>query len=258
MLIHQLLAMSLADDGITAEDAWAHLSRVPDFRGIQPGEFDRLINWMLRDGALRLASGRLVLGPKAEKRFGRKNFMELFAVFTSPSQLHGAAPQQGSPSARLNQEFVDRLVDGVSCFLLGGRAWVVLRVQHDDRRVIVDPAPRGKQPTWGGYLPQFLGLEVCQKIREILLVVHSLPLSRRAARLRSSRRNAEAIQPLLPVRPRRHRGEGWRDPLVDLRWRQDQRHPALRPGGRGRRLEDHPRQLPGQGQGRGHHTRALP
>ena len=34
VLIHQLLAMSLAEDGITAEDAWAHLSHVPDFRGI--------------------------------------------------------------------------------------------------------------------------------------------------------------------------------------------------------------------------------
>ena len=34
VLIHQLLAMSLASDGITIEDAWSHLSAVPDFRGI--------------------------------------------------------------------------------------------------------------------------------------------------------------------------------------------------------------------------------
>ncbi len=168
VLIHQLLAMSLASDGITAEDAWTQLSRVPDFRDIHRAEFDRLVNWMLRDGALRLASGLLVIGPKAERRFGRKHFMELFAVFSSP-QTYTVQTSAGQPLGTLNQAFVDRLVDGVSTFLLGGRGWAVLRVQHDDRRVVVEPAPRGRQPTWGGFLPQFLGFEVCQRILQTLL-----------------------------------------------------------------------------------------
>jgi ATP-dependent Lhr-like helicase len=33
---------------------------------------------------------------------------------------------------------------------------------------LVEPAPRGRQPTWGGYIPQFLGFDLCQKILEIL------------------------------------------------------------------------------------------
>lgn len=41
-------------------------------------------------------------------------------------------------------------------------------VQHDDRRVIVEPAPHGRQPTWGGFLPQYLGRGVCQKISDVL------------------------------------------------------------------------------------------
>lgn len=168
VLIHQLLAMSLASDGIAADDAWAHLSRVPDFQGIHRAEYDRLLKWMLRDGALRVASGQLVLGPKAERRFGRKNFMELFAVFTSP-QSYAVQTGGGQPLGSLNQAFVDRLVDGVSSFLLGGRAWAVLQVRHDDRRVVVEPAPRGRQPTWGGFLPQFLGFEVCQRVLSALL-----------------------------------------------------------------------------------------
>ncbi len=49
-----------------------------------------------------------------------------------------------------------------------GRGWAVVHIQHDDRRVIVEPAPRGRQPTWGGYLPQFLGQQVCQKVLDIL------------------------------------------------------------------------------------------
>ncbi|UPU37484.1 DEAD/DEAH box helicase [Geomonas paludis] len=163
VLIHQLLAMALANDGISVEDAWLQLSRVPDFQGINRDEYDSLLEWLLRDCALRLAGGRLVIGPKAEHRFGRKNFMELFAVFSSP-QTYAVHTVSGQPLGSLNQAFVDRLVEDVSSFLLGGRAWAVIHVQHDDRRVIVEPAPRGRQPTWGGFLPQFLGFEVCQRI----------------------------------------------------------------------------------------------
>jgi ATP-dependent Lhr-like helicase len=168
VLIHQLLAMALAGDGITSEDAWEHLAHVPDFQGIHGAEYDRLLAWMMRDGSLRLASGRLVLGPKAERQFGRKNFMELFAVFSSP-QTYTVQAADGRLLGSLSQAFVDRLVDGVSSFLLGGRAWAVLHVRHDDRRVIVEAAPRGRQPTWGGFLPQFLGFDLCQHIRSVLL-----------------------------------------------------------------------------------------
>jgi ATP-dependent helicase Lhr and Lhr-like helicase len=168
VLIHQLLAMSLSQGGITADEAWEQLARVPDFQGIHRGEYDRLVDWMLRDGGLRLASGRLVLGPKAERRFGRKNFMDLFAVFSSP-QSYTVETSSKKPLGTLTQAFVDRLVEGVSSFLLGGRGWVVQRLRHEDRVVVVEPAPRGRRPTWGGFLPQYLGFTLCQRIVAVLL-----------------------------------------------------------------------------------------
>ena len=106
VLIHQLLAMSLASDGVAAQPAWEQLSRVPDFRGIGRDEFDRLLDWMVRDGSLVLAGGRLVLGPKAERRFGRRNFMELFAVFSSPQSY--TVQTRRRPAARLAQPGVRR------------------------------------------------------------------------------------------------------------------------------------------------------
>jgi ATP-dependent Lhr-like helicase len=85
----------------------------------------------------------------------------------------------------------DRLVVGVSSF----RGLVVQRIQRDDRRVFVDPAPRGKQPTWGGYIPQFLGLAVCQKMRDVLLSSTTFPcLDEQTAAVLEEKR--EAIQPL--------------------------------------------------------------
>lgn len=167
VLIHQLLALSLAHSGIPQEEAWSHLSTVPDFRGIRRVEFDGLVQWMIQEGSLVVSSGRLLLGPVAERRFGRRNFMELFAVFSSP-QSYQVETSSNRVIGVLSQDFVDSLVDGVSCFLLGGRAWAVVNVVHSTRRVLVEPAPRGRRPTWGGFLPQFLGFHLCQKILEIV------------------------------------------------------------------------------------------
>ena len=174
VMIHQLLAMSLAGNGVSPEDAWQHLSSVPDFRGISRKEFDDLIDWMIHDNSLILTSGLLVLGPQAERRFGRRNFMELYAVFSSP-QSYTVQSADGRPLGTLSQDFVDGLVDGVSCFLLGGRAWLVNFTNHSERTVQVASAPRGRQPTWGGFLPQFLGYELCQKILDILCSDESYP-----------------------------------------------------------------------------------
>lgn len=68
----------------------------------------------------------------------------------------------------MTQEFVDSLVESISSFLLGGRAWSVQQINHDDRRILVSPAPVGKQPSWGGFLPQFLGYDLCRQILKVL------------------------------------------------------------------------------------------
>ena len=167
VLIHQIIALALEANGLGIEDIWRVLHGVPDFRGIKREEFDRLIGWMCRERWFFVASGRLTVGPETERQFGRRNFMEIYSVFSSP-QSYAVQSADGRPLGSLNQDFVDRLVEGVSCFLLSGRAWAVAQVHHDDRRIVVAPAPRGKQPTWGGFLPQFLGFELCQKILEIL------------------------------------------------------------------------------------------
>lgn len=82
------------------------------------------------------------MGLKAEKVYGRKNFLELYAVFSSPV-LYRVSTQAGRDIGSLEQDFVDRLVEEMSSFLLGGRAWTVERVSHEDRVVVVREAPAG-------------------------------------------------------------------------------------------------------------------
>jgi ATP-dependent Lhr-like helicase len=167
VLVHQLLAMTQQFGGISAERSWLMLERVPDFRGISKTEYLDLVEHMKREGYLFEAGGLLSMGQKAEKVFGKKNFLELYAVFSTP-QLYKVQTESKRDLGSLEQAFVDRLVDEMSTFLLGGRAWLVVSVNHDERLVRVRPAPRGKKPSWGGYIPQFLGFDLCQEMKAVL------------------------------------------------------------------------------------------
>lgn len=70
---------------------------------------------------------------------------------------------------------MDRLVEKMSSFLLGGRAWAVEHVDHGERTVRVREAPRGQKPSRGGFIPQMLSFELCQRIRRILQEEGSYP-----------------------------------------------------------------------------------
>lgn len=41
-------------------------------------------------------------------------------------------------------------------------------MNHKDRVIRVREAPRVKKPSWGGFLPQHLGFDLCQRMRRVL------------------------------------------------------------------------------------------
>src|SRR5690606_37161590 len=149
------------------EQCWMQLRRVPDFSGINRQEFDQLISHMLLEGYLFEAEGRISIGEKAERIYGRKNFMELYAVFSTP-ELFQVKTKAGYVLGTLEYHFVDTLIEEEASFLLGGRAWLVESLNYEDRIVTVIPAPRGKKPSWGGIIPQILGCEICHEVKAIL------------------------------------------------------------------------------------------
>jgi ATP-dependent helicase Lhr and Lhr-like helicase len=174
VLVHQLLALTLQFGSIVPDRCWELLSPVPDFAGISREEFDVLLDHLLANGYLFLTGGQLSMGTKAEKTFGHKNFMELYAVFSSP-QLYQVQTMAGYTIGSLEQAFVDRLVPAVTSFLLGGRPWIVNIVNHKDRTVEVSGAPQGQKPSWGGFIPELLGFELCQEMAKLLRSNSKLP-----------------------------------------------------------------------------------
>jgi ATP-dependent helicase Lhr and Lhr-like helicase len=174
VLVHQLLALTLQFGAISPERCWEQLAIVTDFSGIADSEFEILIQHMIREDFLFYAGGLLSMGDKAERVFGRKNFMEIYAVFSSP-QLYKVQTRTGYTIGSLEQLFVDKLVAEISSFLLSGKAWIVTYINHQERTVLVNPAPRGKKPSWGSFAPQIISLELCQQIATIIKSEASIP-----------------------------------------------------------------------------------
>jgi ATP-dependent Lhr-like helicase len=162
VLVHQLFALTLQFGAISAERCWELLHVVPDFADIGRDEFDRMIDHMRQHDFLFESGGLLSMGQKAERVFGRRNFMELYAVFSSPV-LYRVQTAAGRELG-----FVDRLVEEMSAFLLAGHAWLVEHVNHEDKLVRVRAAPGGQKPSWGGYVPALLGFELCQRMKQVL------------------------------------------------------------------------------------------
>jgi ATP-dependent Lhr-like helicase len=174
VLVHQLLALTLQHGAVSGDRCWEQLARVPDFRAITRPEFDETVAHMKAKDFLFESGGLLSMGHHAERVFGRKNFLELYAVFSSPV-LYRVTTAAGRDIGSLEQDFVDRLVDQMSSFLLGGRAWTVERVSHEDRVVVVRDAPGGVKPSWGGFVPQLLGHELCQRMKRVLTDTQTYP-----------------------------------------------------------------------------------
>lgn len=187
VLAHQLLAMSLATGGLDEESAFQTLKHVTDLSGITRDEYDAVIDHMLTEEYLFRVGGVLVMGDEGERVFGKKNFMEMYSVFTSP-QLFTVETLAGRELGSLEQAFVDELSEGDSTFVLAGRRWQVERINLKERRVRVSAASSGKSPAWTSFVPQHLSYTLCQQIREVLVaddqpgVLHHTALEALSAR----------------------------------------------------------------------------
>ena len=68
---------------------------------------------MISEDYLFESGGLLSMGEQAERIFGRKNFLELYAVFSSPV-LYRVSDRAGREIGSLEQDFVDSLVEDMS------------------------------------------------------------------------------------------------------------------------------------------------
>ncbi len=168
VLAHQILALSIQEAGISRHRVLEWVASAYPFHGIGVAELFRIIDTMVERAILHESDGVLSLGARGEKIYGRKNFFELYAVFTSPPMLrvlHGRE-EVGYVQASFVQAHDGK--GGALCFRLGGRAWQAKRIDWGKAVVYVERASVGQVPSWLGGT-NVLSYALCQAMKDTLL-----------------------------------------------------------------------------------------
>ncbi|MBK8939658.1 MAG: DEAD/DEAH box helicase [Polyangiaceae bacterium] len=179
IMAHQLMALTIQHRGLRRGEWFGWLDGATPFAETTPADRSELVDHMLASEILADQDGALWLGPAGEKRYGRRNFSELYAVFSTPRTLtvRWGAQEVGSVDAG----FVEGLDADLhrAAFTLGARAWRVVRIDWKEGAVEVEPTEQGRAPRWSG-APRYLSYELTQALRDVLMSDEPTPAGRAA------------------------------------------------------------------------------
>lgn len=145
----QLMALSLQLGGVGAEDWQSWIGRLPAFAAIARGQELEIVRFLEDSGILFRDSGILAFGAEGEVRYGRRHFLELLSVFSSPAML--TALHGSQDLGQIEAGFLVRVQEGSTpAIALGGRSWAVRHIDWRTRRVFVEPSVEEGRGAWIG------------------------------------------------------------------------------------------------------------
>ncbi len=168
VLAHQIMALSLQEGGISRHRLLPWIESAFPFTSIREIRVHELVDTMIERQILHEADGLLSLGIRGEKLYGKRNFFELYAVFTAPPILrvvHGREEVGTVQSYFVSMHDRDK---GPLCFRLSGRSWEVEHVDWSKGVLRVVSAKGGRVPSWIG-MPGVLSTKLCQAMQDVLL-----------------------------------------------------------------------------------------
>jgi len=174
ILLHQIMALCLERGAITANEPYRLLEKARCFSGISEDAAAEFVRHLLNKELLHDDGGSYSMGLAAEKAFGRKNFMELYSVFSSPEEFT-VVGLAGEVIGTVQWDFLEKLLEKDAMFYLSGRPWHVERIEWKKHVVHVARAAGGRVPRWGGLTPSFLGYDLCRMQRTILVSDREMP-----------------------------------------------------------------------------------
>jgi ATP-dependent Lhr-like helicase len=168
ILAHQTLAQALQFYGVQASQVWEVAQQTQPFKQITQDEFERLLTHLIKIDILNRVNGMLVLGAEGEKRYGRRNFLDLYSVFETPEEVK-VITTDNRVIGTLQTWFVLYLGQSEDfIFILAGQAWQVKHLDLEHGEMIVTAAPRGAIPRWSGN-GILLSREIAEEMRAVLL-----------------------------------------------------------------------------------------
>jgi len=165
ILAQQLMALVLQEHGIGRSAFVEWLTDVPAFAAMPKHEVVTLVDHLIQAGTLFEDAGILSFGPDGEAEYGRKNFLELLSVFTSPPLFRVISGQR--ELGHVHESTFYRKQEGPVILVLAGRSWKTNHLDWNRRTAYVEPTDERGRSRWLGE-GQFLSFRICQAIRQIL------------------------------------------------------------------------------------------
>ncbi len=165
ILAQQLMALVLQERGIGRRTFVEWLADVPAFGAMPNEQVDALVDHLIRTGTLFEDAGILSFGPEGEAEYGRKNFLEILSVFTSPPLFRVLSGQK--ELGNVHESTFYKKQEGPVILVLAGRSWKTNHLDWNRRIAHVEPTDERGRSRWIGE-GQFLSFRVCQAIRRIL------------------------------------------------------------------------------------------
>jgi ATP-dependent Lhr-like helicase len=173
ILAQQLMALVLQERGVGRSEWFEWVATVPGFAVMDRQAIADIVDFMIRSGVLWADNGVLAFAPEGEAKYGRKHFMDLLSVFTSPPLFRVMAGQKELGSVH-ESTFYKRDAEP-PVIVLAGRSWKTNHLDWKRRVAHVEPAEERGRSRWLGE-GQFLSHRVCQCIRHLLADETDQPL----------------------------------------------------------------------------------
>lgn len=150
----QILATVLERPGIAVQDLAPLLRGFSQSAGVGAEVVTELREHLMATGYLATDGIRLGVGRSSESEYGKRNFLELVSVFTSPPifRVRHGRKEIGSvdQTTFLGDETGDDEDSGPRVILLGGRSWRVTTVNWSRRIAYVEPVDLPGRSRWVG------------------------------------------------------------------------------------------------------------
>lgn len=165
ILAQQLMALILQERGIGKSQWFPWVENVSGFSQMSPEKVAELVEHMVATGILWSDNGVLAFAPEGENTFGRRNFMDILSVFSSPPLFTVMSGQK--ELGNVHESTFYKRDEGPAILVLAGRSWKTKHLDWKRRIAHVEPTDEKGRSRWLGE-GQMLSHAVCQSIRRIL------------------------------------------------------------------------------------------
>ncbi len=152
---------------------------------------DEIMRFLRAEGFFESDGDFLFIGPEAERKFGRRYFSDLTAVFSAPPEFTVLSGRE--ELGTVGNDVLVEEVDGPRVLLLAGRTWQVTHTDWARRRCWVEPSDLEGRAKWGSATGG-LSFELTRGMRSVLLGTDpaGVTLTKRAASALASLREDQA------------------------------------------------------------------